>query len=69
MYNMFHNYTQIKLLLGVFMAFLLQWFLLFSFSGEDATEQLIKAYFENVISQTPAPANQEQNCIINISLL
>lgn len=66
---MFHNYTKIKLLLGVFMIILLQWFLLFSFGGGDATEQLIKAYFENVISQTPAPANHEQSCIINISLL
>lgn len=66
---MFHNYTKIKLLLGLFMVTLLQWFLLFSFSEEDAAEQLIKACFENVISQTPAPANREQNCLINISLL
>lgn len=66
---MFYNYTKIKLLLGVLMIILLQWFLFFLLSGEDAEDQLVKAYFKNLISQTLASANQEQNSIISISLL
>jgi len=48
------------------MVILLQWFLLFSLSGQNATELLIRADFENIFSQTPAPANRGQNCIINV---
>lgn len=53
----------------MFSGIVLKCFFLFSFSGEDAMEKLIKTHFQNVISQTSALANQEQNCIINISLL
>lgn len=68
-YTMSHNYTKIKLVLAVLMVILLQWFLFFPLSGEDAEDQLIKVYFKNLISQTLTSANQEQNSIISISLL